>query len=199
MKFEELTEIWNSANIELEKSVQINRELVKQLGLKKIKSNLFEIKWTAIFEIITQFIFTVFIMGFIINHLSELQFLIPAAILFVFSLFSMIVEIIKLKLFVTIDSSATVVESQKKLTGLKYFEKLDINSLYIIIPFFSAPFLIVFAKAFLNLNLYDYDWITYGIYSVFVGFIVAIIIVYFLNKSGVKKLDDSIYFLNELK
>ncbi len=44
MDFEQLSGIWNSQNIELEKSLLINRELVKYIGLAKVKSNLRDIK-----------------------------------------------------------------------------------------------------------------------------------------------------------
>lgn len=200
MKFEELSQIWNSTNQELETSIRINRELVKQLGLKKIKSNLFEIKWTAIFEIVTEFILAVILIGFIIGHFAEVGFVIPAVVLFLFTLFSLIIEIVKLSLFLRLDSNASVVESQKKLAGLKFYETLDTNSLYIIIPFFSVPFLIVFARLFFNLNLYEFDVLKWGLYLIFGGFVIAVVLVYFLKKSGAnKKLNQSIDFLNELK
>ena len=180
MQFEELSEIWNSPNMELEKSVQINRKLVKQLGMNKVKSHLFEIKWSAIFEIVTQFIFAVILIGFTINHFAEMQFFIPAGLLLVFTLFSLIVEIVKLYLFLSLDSGASVLESQTKLSRLKYFEMLDINSLYVIVPLFSVPFLIVFAKLLFNVDLYEFDLTTLFLYSFFGGLVVAAILVYFL-------------------
>lgn len=200
MQFEELTQIWNSTDMKLDKSLQINRELIRELGLRKIKSNLFEIKWTAIFEIVTEFILAVILVGFIIGHFAEVKFVFPAVILFLFTMFSLIVEIVKLSLFLRLDSNASVVESQKKLSGLKFYEMLDINSLYVIVPFFSAPFMIVFAKLLFNLNLYEFDVLKLTLYSIIGGFVVAAIIVYFLKKSGAnKKLNESIDFLNELK
>lgn len=200
MKFEELTEIWNSTDQNLEKSVQINHELVKELGLRKVKSHLSEIKWTAIFEIVTEFILAVILIEFIAGHLSEIRFVIPAVVLLIFTLFSLIVEIIKLSLFLRIDSNSSVVESQKKLIGLKFYEMLDINSLFVIVPFFSAPFLIVFARLLFDLNLYEFDVLKLTLYTITGGFFVALIIVYFLKKSGAsKKLNESIGFLNELK
>ena len=199
MQFEELSKIWNSPNMELEKSVQINRKLVKQLGMNKVKSHLFEIKWSAIFEIVTQFIFAVILIGFTINHFAEMQFFIPAGLLLVFTLFSLIVEIVKLYLFLSLDSGASVLESQTKLSRLKYFEMLDINSLYVIVPLFSVPFLIVFAKLLFNVDLYEFDLTKLFLYSFFGGLVVAAILVYFLKKYQGKNLDESISFLNELK
>ncbi len=199
MQFEELSEIWNSTDIELERSVQINKELVKQLGFTKVKSHLFEIKGSAIFEIIVEAIFSIFLVSFVVDYISDPQFLLPAVVLLIFSLFSLIIEIFKLKLFLTIDSSATVFGAQKKLSKLKYLEFLDIYSLYIIVPLYLVPFLIVIAKAFLNLDLYDLgimDWLNY---SIFGGLMIAAILVYALRKFRNRKLEESIAFLNELK
>jgi uncharacterized membrane protein YdjX (TVP38/TMEM64 family) len=113
-------------------------------------------------------------------------------------LFSLVIEIYKLKLYYSIDASSSVIEAQKKLTKLKKLEIQDIQSLYIIIPLFSAPFLIVTAKAFLNLSLYSFgtNWL---IYYTLGSFVVALIIVFFLKRYPDKNLMDSIAFLDELK
>lgn len=199
MQFEELSGIWNSTDIELEKSVRINKELVKQLGFSKVKSHLYEIKWTAFLEIFVEAIFSVFLIGFVINHISDFRFLFPAVVLLVFSSFSLIIEIYKLKLFLTIDSKSSVMEAQRKVSRLRYLENFDIYSLYVLIPFYSVPFSIVIAKAFLNLSLYEYGIMDWFIYSVIAGLVIAAIIVYSLRKLRSKKLDESIAFLNELK
>jgi len=200
MKFEELSEIWNSNDQKLETSIRINRDLVKELGLNKIKSNLFEIKGSAIFEIVVEAFFAVILIGFMVSNYTEIRFFIPAAILFLFTLFSLIIEIVKLSLFLSLDANVSVVESQKKLNSLKYYEMLDINSLYVIIPFFSVPFLIVFAKLFFNVDLYEFDLLKLSLSLIFGGFVVAVILVYFLKKFGTnKKLNESLDFLDELK
>jgi len=199
MQFEELSGLWNSTNTELEKSVRINRELVKQLGFSKVKSHLFEIKWTAFFEIFVEAIFTIFLIGFVINHISEFRFLFPAVVLFVFSSFSLMIEIYKLKLLLTIDSKFSVLEVQRKVSRLRTLEIFDTYSLYVLIPFYSVPFLIVIAKAFLNLSLYEFGIMDWFIYSVIGGLVIAIIIVFFLRKLGIKRLDETIDFLDELK
>jgi hypothetical protein len=198
MEYQELASIWNSTDLGLEQSVKINKDLVKRISLTKIKSRLFEIKGTAIFELIVESLFSIFLIGFIIDHVSEIIFSLPAGILLIITLFSLVIEIYKLKLYYSIDASSSVIEAQKKLTKLKKLEIQDIQSLYIIIPLFSAPFLIVTAKAFLNLSLYSFgtNWL---IYHTLGSFVVALIIVFFLKRYPDKNLMDSIAFLDELK
>ena len=198
MKFEELTTIWNSADTTLEHTVQINKQLVKDLGLTQVKSKLTEFKWTILFQILVEIIFLNFLIGFIVQNFTAYQFAIPASILLVITSFSLAFEIYQLWLSSTIDSNLTVVEAQKKLVGLQRMEILDMNSLYIIIPLFSAPFMIVAAKAFLNMNLYELgnNWLMYHSAG---SVVIAIIIVFFLKMFPNKELIESVSFLNELK
>jgi hypothetical protein len=198
MKFKELSGIWNSTDLELEKSVQINKELVMSISLSKIKSRLYEIKWTGIIEIVVGFIFFNFLVRFIGAHFTDFRFYFPALILLAITVFSLIFEIYRMSLFYTIDSKAAVIEAQKKLAKLKKLEILDIHSLIIIIPLFSAPFLIVAAKAFLNLSLYG-AYSTWLVYLSAGSILIAAILIFILKRFPNKNLQESIAFLNELK
>ncbi len=198
MKFEELSGIWNSNDIGLDKSIQINKELVKNIGIKKVRSGLYEIKFTAFIGIIVGIFFSMFLWRFLIDNYQVFKFLIPALILLVITTFSLILEIYKLTLIYTLDSKAPVIDAQKKLLRLKKLEILDRYSLYIIIPLFAAPFMIVTAKAFLHLNLYAFNN-TWLIYFTLGSIVIAVILIFFLRKFPDKKLSESITFLNELK
>lgn len=197
MKFKELSGIWNSTDMELEQSVQINKELVKQIGLRKVKSRLYEIKWTGIFEIAVGFLFFNFLVNFIVAHFVEFKFFVPAVILLAITLSSLIFEIYRMRLFYTIDAKTAVIEAQKKLAQLKRLEILDIYSLIIIIPLFASPFLIVIAKAFLNIDLYMH--FTNWLIQLSAGSIlIAAILIYILKRFPNKNLQESIDFLKEL-
>lgn len=198
MKFKELTDIWNSTDMELEQSVQINKALVKQIVLSKVKSRLYEIKWTGIFEIAVGILFFNFLVSFIVAHFADFRFYIPALILLIITVSSLIFEIYRMRLFYTIDSKTAVIEAQKKLAQLKKLEIRDLHSLIIIIPLFSTPFLIVAAKAFLNMDLYALN--TNWLIQLSAGSIlVAAVLIFILKKFPNKKLQESIDFLKELK
>ncbi len=198
MKFEELSGIWNSTDLDLDKSIKINKELVKNIGIKKVRSGLYEIKFTAFVGIVAGVFFSMFLWRFIIHNYVDFKFVVPAIILFSTTMFGLIVEIYKLRLVYTLDSRSPVIEAQKKLIRLKKIEILDIYSLYIIIPLFAAPFMIVAAKAFLHLNLYAFNS-TWLIYFTAGSIVVAVILIFFLKKYPGKKLSQSIAFLNELR
>ncbi len=198
MKFEELSGIWNSADIALDKSIKINKELVKNIGITKVRSGLYEIKLTAVVGIVVGIIFSNFLFGFIYDNFFEFKFLLPALILLLITMFSLIIEVYKLTLIYTLDSKSPVAEAQKKLIRLKKLEILDTYSLYIIIPVYSAPFIIVIAKAFLHLNLYTFS-LNWVIYLTAGSLVIAVILIFFLRKNLGKNLSKSIAFLNELK
>ena len=198
MKFDELSNIWNSADLELEKTVTINKKLVMKVGLNKIKSRLFEIKWKAVIAIPINALFVFFLVDFLSKNFSDIWLLASGLILLAITIFSLIFEIHRLNLYYTLDSKAAVLAAQKILTQLKKLEILDIYSLFIIIPLFSAPFLIVFTKAFLNLDLIAINS-TWLLYQTFGSIVVAAIIIFVLRKYPNKKLTESITFLNELK
>jgi len=197
MRFEELSSIWNSVDFELDNTVQVNKQLVKDLGLSKVKSSLSELKLSVIFQIVVGFMFINFIMNFFVQNLTHFQFSGPAFFLLAFTAAGLVVSIYQLWLSLSINAELSVVEAQKKLMRLQTIEVLDIYSLLIIIPLFYAPFMIVGAKAFFNFNLYELssNWF---VYQTIGSIVIAVIVVFVLRKFPNKKLKESIDFLNEL-
>lgn len=199
MKFEELAGIWNNADAGLEQHIKINRSLVKNIAIRKVRSGLYEVKFTAIVGIIAGIFFSMFLWRFIIDNYIQLKFFIPALILLLTTMFGLIIAIYRLVLVYTLNPEATVFESQQKLIRLQKLDILDIYSLYVIIPLFTAPFLIVVAKAFAHIDLYSFFNMRWLIYLTGGSIIIAVILIFFLKKYPAKRLAKSVAFLNELK
>lgn len=199
MNFQELTNIWNSADKQLDKAVSINKELIKEVSTNRIKSHLYEIKLTSMIEVFINFFWSIFLIRFIFGHTFDYRFIIPATALLIAALFSLILDVYKLSLYFGINARFSVVKTQKQLERLRYLELLGINSLYIIIPLFSLPFLIVVTKAFLNIDIYSIEIIgkVFTYYTIG-SFVVAFILVFILKKYPNKNLKESIAFLNDL-
>ena len=117
MKFEELSTIWNTADSELGNTVQVNKQLVKDLGLSKIKSSLSELKLSVIIQIIVGFMFINFIMNFFVQNLTQFQFSGPAFFLLATTAAGLVVSIYQLWLSLTINEDLSVVEAQKKVNA----------------------------------------------------------------------------------
>lgn len=198
MNFEELSAIWNSQDNELEQSLLVNRELIRRLGLAKVKSRLHNMKWTAILGVLVVFWWLTFLGGFIVQHLPELEFSIPAFMLLALSVYSLAFEVYRFLMLYNIDSRSSVAEAQRSLILLKKMETWDINSLLVIIPLFSGPFFLVLAKGIANISLYDFD-LTWQVSYMAGSMLVAILMVFILEKFPDKSLAESISFLEELK
>ncbi len=196
MEYQDIISIWNSSDKELENIVKINKVLLKETSMKKIKSQLYEIKWSSIIEIFVNSIFLIFLVGFIVSHFMAIEYSIPAGILTVITVFSLVYSGYKLSLFNKIDSGYSVLETQRTMERLKYYERFDKNILLLIIPLFSPVFLIVMAKVLFDFNLYSLgNWlILYTLGSV----IIAVVVVFMLKKFPNKNLQKSISFLQEI-
>ena len=142
MNFEELSKIWNQDHKE-ETHIEINERLLKEVSFNTVRNNLKEIKWSSIIEIVINYIWLFFLVEFIISYFFQAQFSIPAAILILIAVYSIVIESYKLYLYYTINVQSSIVGAQKKLEKLKFLELFDVNSLYFVIPLFFIPFLVV--------------------------------------------------------
>ncbi len=197
MEFEELTNIWRSADEELKDSMKINKELLKQVSMNKIKSGLYDIKWDAILEIVISLAFLDFIWDFTWAHTTQTASLIPGLIILGATITTLVFDGYKLYLLYGIGTSRKVVETQKRLAHLQYVEQLDVNLLLLFMPLLAAPFVIVGAKAFIGIQLYI--WNPYMIYLTIGSFGIAIILVFILKMFPNKKLKEAIAFLQEIR
>jgi hypothetical protein len=133
---------------------------------------------------------------FSVSQLSEIKFLIPGLLLILFSCYSIIFSLKKLYLLSGIKAETPVLLTQKKLKNLKLMEIREKQMLYIFIPLFSPVFLIVGAKAFFNIDLYQFiNWL---IAQTAASILIAAIIVYVLKKFPDKNLDRTLSFLHEI-
>lgn len=197
MELNELTQIWKSSDNLLDKTITVNKNMLKEVTANSVKSNLSEIKWNCIIEIILNYFFLDSLLGFTTGEYPDLKFVIPGIILLIFSAFGIALAVYKLILYYSINAKSNVIEAQKFAERLRYCELMEINTLYVIIPMFSVAILIVAAKAFPGVDLYTESnfLISYTIGS----FIIGLIIIYLLKKFPNKKLQDTINFLKEIK
>lgn len=197
MEFQELSTLWNSNDQALGQQIAIKQKLVKEVSMQKVRGHLAEIKWTSFFELGTNLMFVLFIGRFVTGHFSEMKFLAPGLLLLGLTIGSLIFSSYKLSLYYGIRAGFSVVQTQTKVARLRYLELLNTNLLYLAIPLFYAPFMIVLAKAWAGYDLYQHsDWL---LYSTLGSVAIALIVVYFLKKFPSQRLQEAQSFLNELK
>lgn len=196
MNFEELSNIWNDADSQAGDKLSINQRLLREVSVSRIKDKLYEIKWTAYFELVVGFFWNIFLIGFVIDHFFELKFAFPAFLLLAISIFSMVLNGYQLKQYYSLRADESVLQTQKRVAYLRFLELTDVRSLLVIIPLFAAPFFIVTAKSLLGLDLYIFQeqLLQFTLGSI----VVAVILVFFLLRYPNKALKESIAFLKEI-
>lgn len=197
MEFKELELLWNSTGNTIEANAALNQKMIKEITYKKVKGKLLEITGTAYFELIVAIFWTIYLQNFIRDSFGEPRFLIPAIILLGITVFSSILAIRKLHAYYSISADKSISQTQKQLLNLRLLEKIDITSILVIIPLFSAPFFIVIAKAWFNMDLYIFSkqlaYYTIG------SLLVAIVLFLIVRIHSFKKIDQAIKQLERFK
>ncbi|MGI9543043.1 MAG: hypothetical protein ACR2MX_07265 [Cyclobacteriaceae bacterium] len=198
MELQELVGMWNEQDQKLEGNIQLNRQLLKKVSLDKVKSLLSEFTLESILEAALNAFFFWIILQFVWAQWPVIKFVVPGIILLVTTFLSFLGNMYELVSLASIGYESSVVEAQKKIERLRFYQRIDRNSLYVIIPLFSLFFPIWFAWAFLGLDLFDIlgiGWVYH-----FIGSLgIAAIIVWFLKRFPDRKMAKAIKFLEEIK
>lgn len=197
MNYQELESIWADSDEDLDQQITINQPLINEITMKKIKSNLFETRLDILLELILTIPFLKLFKDFCLHHWYEPKFLLPGLFLLGLSMFTILFASYKLYLLSRVNRSYPILKSQRNLTLIQYFNRMEINTLLFLIPTFSLAFLLVAAKGIIGLDLYliHFPFIPYLIGS----FLVGLIIILFLKLFPDKKLAKAITFLEDLK
>lgn len=197
----ELNKLWQNADHKINDETALSMDNLSSNQRRKLQGKLYKIPLNHLFNIIVDLPFTLFLMDFIKMHFTDTYFMIPAAVLLLVVAFSLALSIYALSEYLRIRVDKNIIETQKRLSSLSILEKWETRSLLVLIPLFAGPFLIVFAKSFIGLDLYSLagQWL-----PEFLGgsFIVAIILVFFLSKfpnPELKAARKSLQELNQFK
>lgn len=200
MELQELKNIWQSHDEQLDNNVQVNRQLLENVSLNKVKSLLTEFKVTSIIEFIFDLMASLFLISFMVRHFSsDWSFVLPAGILLLFCLLDFKWHISRFIALYNINYKSNILETQKHIEELRWNETQAHQHLYIAIPLFFPLFVLVIFKGLFNIDLYPYLWTWYGL-SYFLGsLVVTIIIVWFLKNYPDKKMEEAARFLEEIE
>ncbi|MFT6808964.1 MAG: hypothetical protein ACJA01_002196 [Saprospiraceae bacterium] len=199
MEYYELQQLWDNKD-EPKVDLELNQKAFSELVKNKIHGNLGDIKWSGIIEIVITIFWLNFLVPIILDHIHDIGILVSGIVLFLLSIYSLILEINKLYLISSIKYDYSIIHTQGKIERLKFIENLDLNSLYFIIPMSFIPFLIVLGEGVLHIDLEEIGLgATEMIEAVLGSIIVAVVVVFFLRKFELKKLNDSLEFIRGLE
>jgi len=194
----ELNRLWQNADQKINDGATLRIENLSFNERKNLQNKLYKIPLNHLLNIMIDIPFTLFLIDFIKMYFTELHFLIPAAILLLLVVFSLGLSIYALIEYLRIRVDENIISTQKRISSLIILEKWETRSLLVMIPLFAGPFLIVAAKYFLGIDLYELagQWLPQ-----FMGgsFIVALILVFFLSRFPSPELKAARNSLKQLK
>ena len=196
MELNELTALWKDQDTQLDNIITVNRSLLKEISIQKVRSRLGHIKWSAVFSIVMYIIFLGFIAEFTLANYGIVKFLLPGLALIIYSLAAIYLNVYRLTLYYQINAYDAVLKTQKVSEKLNYLDQFQKKSLYVAIPLFWVAFAIVTVKALTGYDLYQQG--TWLMWSTAASALIAVLVVFFLKKFPDKRLRSSIDFLREL-
>lgn len=199
MELDDLKGAWAQYDKKLSENLKFNEELLRKMNLSKAKQELQKPLNTEIISIIIIFLSIVFVMGFSLRLIDEIQYSIPGFAGVVIGIAYLIFSITKVNKFTKIDYyNTSIVQLQKELLLLNNlilrFRKLEL----ILLPFLVIAILPIAFKATHNINIYE----RLGLFILEAGFILGISIAvgFWVNKIVYdKKLKDAKMFLKEIE
>jgi len=197
MNNQELENLWTASDEAMEQQISINQPLLNEITMKKIKSNLVETRWEILLELIINIPFLGLFKDFCINHWNQPKFLLPGLFLLFLTAGTIVFTAYKLFLLSRINRNYPILKTQRNLVLIQYFNRVEVNTLFFLIPTFSLAFLLVALKGLIGLDLYaiHFPFISYLMGS----FLVGLVIIAFLKLFPDRQLNEAILFLEDLK
>ncbi|MBS1516460.1 MAG: hypothetical protein JSS91_00045 [Bacteroidetes bacterium] len=162
MELEKLKTIWDGYDEKLDETLEINRELLTALKLEKVKSKLRKFVLLRIVELVFTVWAVSFLWDFAADHISLIQFVLPAAVLMIFFILGIAGIVRQFVAIGMIDYSEPVIEIQKKLVLLESHVLMVIRVALLSLPFYMA-YIIIGAEYFFGTDIVtsaDSGWLT---------------------------------------
>lgn len=156
MELDELKKLWAESNRRLERSMRLNVLLLQQWNLRKVDTSLGRLKRGLTFELIVSAIAVGALAYFGYQHLREPQFLIPAALLYLYALGYLIAVARQLGQVAVVDYDEPVVAIQIKLEGLRLARIRTTLWALLVGPLMWLPIFIVGMRGIFGVDVYSF-------------------------------------------
>ena len=217
MELEELKNRWNEFDNKLEKSLQLNKQLLNKINLDKAKNKLRTLLIYKLLEMGVLVYVIYYLVNFTIKNIDSPQFSISALILIFFGVMGYISDIRQISVIIRLrtDKADDITSKQKNLTTLKLLIVNYVKWALLSIPFFPV-WIVLIPKIFLNFDIYSSSmnlwwWMNIGLGILFIPFVLWIFrqlskkninlfwVKNLLDGSGWSLVTDAENFLNEIE
>lgn len=197
MEIDQLKEIWAEYDQAIEPKLELNKELLKEVSVKKVQSFLFEFRLENYLELFINGIAGFYLLRLFFASSGNLKLSLAIAFVLVMMILELVWNVYKLVQADRLSYKRPLIENLKVLEKLRLYTRWEIRSLLVLIPAFSAAFIILIPKIFLDLDILPI--LGNGLwYFVLGSVVVGIVIVAALSLIPDRKMDHAITFLQEI-
>ncbi|MEO6901777.1 MAG: hypothetical protein ABI315_01325 [Bacteroidia bacterium] len=157
MELGDLKDAWTQYDKKLTENLKLNEELFKKINFNNCKKEIQKPLYYEIFSVVFYFLILTFFVGASIRFISEPKLFIPGFISAFICLLFLIITIIKINRFLTIDYyGSSVLKLQKDIAALNKllirFRKYELISVPIVVVLFMP----LLNKIFNNIDVYEH-------------------------------------------
>jgi hypothetical protein len=193
MELEELKTLWSNYDKKLDKSLQLNMKLLRQVTFDKASKKLGQLLFLKIVEMLILMVLIIALLPFTFIHMNEFRFSIPSLIITPLVIAGFASDVRQLGLIVQIrkDTAAPVSDLQKKAEKLKLLIVKYTRTSFIFLPFY--PFLaVVGAKMFLNLDFWAPPYLNRLIPNIIIAVLLIPLFLWLFRQLGKQNVSNKV-------
>ena len=191
MELEELKTLWSDYDKKLDKSLQLNMKLLRQVTFDKASKKLGQLFFLKIVEMVILIVIIIGLLSFTFIHITEVRFSIPSFIIVGFVISGFASDVRQLSLIVQIreGAAAPVSDLQKKVEKLKLLIVKYTRTSFISIPFYPL-WAVVGVKMFFNFDLWTPRSLNWLIANIIFGILLFPLFLWLFRQLGKQQIGN---------
>jgi len=155
MNLDELQRMWAEHDKRLDQSLRLNVKLLREVHLGQARSVLGLLRWMIGFEFATDTLCVLWLGSYAVDHLGELRFGVPGALLFLVWTGFLALSLRQLERASTLDYGAPVAAMQRQLESLRILRMRNTKWRLLLAPALWTPLVIVVLQAFFRTDAWE--------------------------------------------
>ena len=184
MELDEFKQKWAEHDRKLEVNIRLTRQLLSATKMNRARSALQRLAVFLALESIITLAVIIVLGSFIGDHIALVRFVVPAGVLHLFEIATLIVLIQQIRLALHIDYSRPVAGIQKELESLRMLHVRSIQWTLLVAPLLWTPLLIVVLEGFWGIDAYKALGATYLLANLLFGLAIIPLAIWLSKKFG---------------
>ncbi|SDE20217.1 hypothetical protein SAMN05216464_104324 [Mucilaginibacter pineti] len=175
-----IKQLWHKYDLKLEKSLQLNQKIIRELQTQKAENNLGAFRRNQVVGVVIGLLWIIFLVFLVFHALNNIYFVISVGLIALFNIFAVAAYIRHLALLDQVNITDSITGAQQKLATIQ----TSLNNVGRILVL-QAP---LYCTFWYNQQLVDHGGATFWLINLtIVGFFVAVSI-YLFNKLTYKNI-----------